>query len=43
MNYLLDINVLLEFLLDQDRADEVERFLKEAPHQQLVVTEFSIH
>jgi predicted nucleic acid-binding protein len=43
VNYLLDTNILLEFLLDQDRADEVERFLKEVPHQQLAVTEFSIH
>jgi hypothetical protein len=43
VNYLLDINVLLEFLLDHDSADEVERFLKEAPHQQLAVTEFIIH
>ena len=27
--YLLDTNILLELPLDQDRADEVEQFIRE--------------
>ena len=39
--YLLDTNILLELLLDQDRADEVEPFIREqAP---LYVSDFSFH
>jgi hypothetical protein len=41
--YLLDTCILLEFLLDQDRADEVERLLKETPEGLLNVTEFSLY
>jgi uncharacterized protein len=41
--YQLDTNILLEFLLDQERADDVERFLGTVPHQSLFVTEFSVH
>jgi predicted nucleic acid-binding protein len=41
--YLLDTNILLEFLLDQERADDVERFLGAVPHESLFVTEFSVH
>jgi len=26
--YLLDTNIFLELLLDQDKADEVEKFLR---------------
>lgn len=29
--YLLDTNILLEFLLNQKKADEVERLLREIP------------
>ena len=29
--YLLDTNILLELLLDQDRADEVEQFILVEP------------
>jgi hypothetical protein len=43
VDYLLDTSVLLEFLLDQARADEVERFLRALPGQRLFVTEFSVH
>ncbi|MDN5319814.1 MAG: hypothetical protein PWP49_234 [Thermococcaceae archaeon] len=27
--YLIDTNIFLEVLLDQEKADDVERFLKE--------------
>ena len=43
MAYLLDTNIILEYLLDQDKADEVERFLKATPPESLAVTEFSVH
>jgi len=41
--YQLDTNILLEFLLDQEKADDVERFLGTVPHESLFVTEFSVH
>jgi predicted nucleic acid-binding protein len=41
--YQLDTNILLEFLLDQEKADDVERFLEVVPHETLYVTEFSVH
>jgi len=41
--YQLDTNILLEFLLDQEKADDVERFLSVVPHESLFVTEFSVH
>ena len=43
MPYQLDTNILLEFLLDQEKADDVERFLGVVPHESLFVTEFSVH
>ena len=43
MPYQLDTNILLEFLLDQERADDVERFLSVIPHESVFVTEFSVH
>ncbi|MCX6842443.1 MAG: PIN domain-containing protein [candidate division WOR-3 bacterium] len=43
MSYQLDTNILLEFLLDQERADDVERFLRVVPQELLFVTEFSVH
>ena len=43
MPYQLDTNILLEFLLDQEKADDVERFLGTVPHESLFVTEFSVH
>ena len=39
--YLLDTNILLELLLDQDRADEVEQFIRERAN--LYVSDFSFH
>jgi len=40
--YLLDTNILLELLLDQKKADEVERLLLETPPEMLSVSEFTI-
>lgn len=41
--YLLDTNILLELLLDQDSADQVERFLRSAPRENLFLSEFSLY
>jgi predicted nucleic acid-binding protein len=40
--YLLDTNILLELLLNQKKADEVERLLLETPPEMLFVSEFSL-
>jgi predicted nucleic acid-binding protein len=41
--YLLDTNIILELLLDQDNADEVERFLRSTPPDQLYLSEFALY
>lgn len=41
--YLLDTNILLELLLDQTNADEVEKFLRNAPPEELYFSEFSFY
>ncbi len=41
--YLLDSNIFLELLLDQDKADEVERFLQTKPREKLHISEFSLY
>jgi hypothetical protein len=41
--YLLDTNILLELLLDQDRSDEIQRFLHDTPSEQLYLSEFSLY
>lgn len=41
--YLLDTNIILELLLDQDRADEVEQFLRSIPPEQLYLSEFALY
>jgi predicted nucleic acid-binding protein len=41
--YLLDTNIILELLLDQERADEVERFLRGIPPEQLYLSEFALY
>jgi len=41
--YLLDTNILLELLLDQDNADQVERFLLSAPRENIFLSEFSLY
>src|SRR5512136_1611625 len=40
---LLDSSVLLEFLLNQQRADEVARFFERTPRAALYVTDFAFH
>lgn len=37
--YLIDTNILLEFLLDQQRADEVETFLHTVPKNLLYLSD----
>jgi hypothetical protein len=39
--YLVDTNIWLERLLEQDRSEEVERFLDQVPSDQLLMTDFS--
>jgi predicted nucleic acid-binding protein len=41
--YLLDTSIILELLLDQDRADEVERFLRSTPPEELYLSEFALY
>ena len=41
--YLLDTNIVLELLLDQDHADEVEQFLRTVPRESLHISEFSLY
>jgi hypothetical protein len=41
--YLVDTNIWLERLLEQDRADEVRRFLSALPSDQLALSHFSLH
>ena len=41
--YLLDTNIWLERLLDQDRSDEVGRFLDHVPPVQVFITDFAFH
>ena len=38
---LIDSSVLLEFLLNQERADEVARFFERTPRAALYVTDFA--
>jgi len=42
LKYLLDTNILLELLLNQKKADEVERLLLETPPEMLCISEFSL-
>jgi predicted nucleic acid-binding protein len=41
--YLVDTNIWLERLLEQERADEVGRFLAHVTTDQLIITDFSFH
>ena len=41
--YLLDTCILLEYLLDQVKADEVEKLLTSMPPDALSITEFSLY
>ena len=40
--YLLDTNILLELLLNQAKADEVDRLLRETPPDTLCLSDFSL-
>lgn len=40
---LVDTNIWLERLLDQDRSEEVGRFLESRPSNQLFITDFALH
>lgn len=39
---LMDTSIWLEYLLDQGRAEEVERMFASVPFQRMCVTEFTI-
>jgi predicted nucleic-acid-binding protein len=41
--YLVDTNIILELLLDQDKADEVEQFLLASPREKLHISEFALY
>ena len=41
--YLVDTNVWLERLLDQERAEDVRRFLDTTPSERLFITDFAFH
>jgi len=41
--YLVDTNIWLERLLDQERSEEVKRFLGNICSQKLFMTDFSFH
>jgi len=43
MNYLLDTNIILEYLLDQEKSNEVETFFREIESQVLFLSEFSLY
>ena len=43
MNYLLDTNIILEYLLDQEKSNEVETFFKTIGNQDLFLSEFSLY
>jgi len=41
--YLLDTNILLELLLNQNKAGDVDRLLANTPARNLYLTEFSLY
>lgn len=41
--YLVDTNIWLERLLDQEKSEEVGRFLSDTPPNQLIISDFSLH
>ena len=41
--YLVDTNVWLERLLNQDKSDEVGRFLNEVSPRDVFITDFAFH
>ena len=43
MKFLVDTNLWLERLLEQENAEEVERFLDQIAPDQLLVSDFTLH
>ena len=41
--FLLDTNIILEYLLDQDKADDVEKFFKRYSPDEMYLSEFSLY
>jgi predicted nucleic acid-binding protein len=41
--YLIDTNIWLERLLDQEKSEEVRKFLHSIPTEKLFITDFSFH
>lgn len=41
--YLVDTNIWLERLLEQERSEEVARFLATTPSDDLSITDFALH
>ena len=41
--YLLDTSIILEFLLDQEKADDVEWFLRETRLENLYISDFTLY
>jgi predicted nucleic acid-binding protein len=41
--FLLDTNIILEYLLDQDKSDEVENFFKRYSPDEMYLSEFSLY
>lgn len=43
MKYLLDTNIILAYLLGQEKAEECERLMRLLPIQDLAISVFSLH
>jgi predicted nucleic-acid-binding protein len=43
VNYLLDTNIILEYLLDQEKSGEVESFFISSQADQMFLSEFSLY
>jgi predicted nucleic acid-binding protein len=41
--YLIDTNIWLERLLNQEKSEEVRRFLDSVPSENLYITDFTLH
>lgn len=41
--FLLDTNIILEYLLDQEKADEVETFFRKWSPDEMYLSEFSLY
>lgn len=43
MNLLIDTNIVLEIILDQERAGEAQRLLANGPEHNFFISDFSLH